>query len=278
MVAQTSQVSKRALLSLLISPCCATTWHVDPWHICVVLNSWVPRIFVPQMLPLSVCLRLPCFFWNMALRNIFGSLDGNGCADFPSQQRSFVKLADISMLCNNMTRWPLTHLCSPKQLCPKNLCATKMFFYVRCWNLFENCSRTCQLEMCFQRGIHTCTRCPNAAELRWACWNFHAVPEYVTHLALTRLCVLSRGVPRSFVLQVLEMQYDMSSPAWQNHMLNLQICTVSQVNRVVLSSLLTRHAVLEDRHVDPDTGPESGLPSGCPFGHVPWEPDMGTSG
>ena len=86
------------------------------------------------------------------------------------------------------------------------------------------------------------------------------MPEYVTHLALARLCVLSRGVPRSFVLQVLVMQFDISSPAWQRkyHMLNLQICTVSQVNRVVLSSLLTRHAVLEDRHVDPDTGPESG--------------------
>ena len=82
----------------------------------------------------------------------------------------------------------------------------------------------------------------------------------MTHLALTRLCVLSRGVPRSFVLQVLVMQFDISSPTWQRkyHFLNLQICTVSQVNRVVLSSLLTRHAVLEDRHVDPDTGPESG--------------------
>ena len=76
------------------------------------------------------------------------------------------------------------------------------------------------------------------------------------------------------------MQFDISSPTWQRkyHMLNLQICTVSQVNRVVLSSLLTRHAALEDRHVDPDTGPGSGLPSGCPFGHVPWDPDMGTSG
>ena len=75
------------------------------------------------MLPLFVCLCLPCLFWNMALWNLFGCLDGNGCTDFPSQQKSFVKLADISMLCNNMTRWPLTHLCSPKQLCPKNLCA-----------------------------------------------------------------------------------------------------------------------------------------------------------
>ena len=94
------------------------------------------------------------------------------------------------------------------------------------------------------------------------------------------MCVLSRGVPRSFVLHVLVMQFDVSSPTWQRkcHFLNLQIRTVSQVNRVVLSSLLTRHAVLEDRHVDPDTGPESGLPSGCPFGHVPWDLDMGTSG
>ena len=30
--------------------------------------------------------------------------DGNGCTDFPSQQKSFVKLADISMLCDNMAR------------------------------------------------------------------------------------------------------------------------------------------------------------------------------
>ena len=30
--------------------------------------------------------------------------DGSGCTDFPSQQESFVKLADISMLCDNMTR------------------------------------------------------------------------------------------------------------------------------------------------------------------------------
>ena len=221
------------------------------------------------MLPLFVCLCLPCLFWNIVLWNFFGCLDGNGCTDFPSQQKSFVKLADISMLCDNMTHWPLTHLCSPQQLCPKNLCATNRFFFVRCWNLFENLS----VGNVFS-WRNTCAGRPNA------CWNFHAVPEYVTHLALTRLCVLSRGVPRSFVLQVLAMQYDMSSPAWQrkNHMLNLQICTVSQVNRVVLSSLLTRHAVLEDRHVDPDTGPESGLPSGCPFGHVPWDPDMGTSG
>ena len=185
MVAQTSQVSARALRSLLISPCCATTWHVDPWHICVVLNSCVPRIFVPQMLPLSVCLCLPCFFWSMALWNLFGCLDCAGCTDFPSQQKSFVKLADISMLCDNMTRWPLTHLCCLKQLCPKNLRATKMFFYVRCWNLFENLS----VGNVFQRGIHSCTRCPNATELGWACWNFHAVPEYVTHLALdTSVC------------------------------------------------------------------------------------------
>ena len=54
------------------------------------------------------------------------------------------------------------------------------------------------------------------------------------------------------------MQFHISSPRWQRkyHMLNLKLCTVSQVNRVVLSSLLTRHAVLEDRHVEP--WPESG--------------------
>ena len=50
--------------------------------------------------------------------------DGNVCTDFPSRQKSSVKLVDISMLCDNMTR--LTHLCSPKQLCPKNLCATNV--------------------------------------------------------------------------------------------------------------------------------------------------------
>ena len=54
--------------------------------------------------------------------------DGNGCTDFPSQQKSCVKLADISMLCDNMTRWPLTHLRCLKQLCPKNLCATNVAF------------------------------------------------------------------------------------------------------------------------------------------------------
>ena len=205
-----------------------------------------------QLCPKNLCatnvafVGLPLFalsFWNIALWNLFGCLDGNGCTDFPSQQKSCVKLADISMLCDNMTRWPLTHLCSPKQLCPKNLCATKMFLLCKVlkfvWKLVSR--------KFFSWGT-TCTRRPNAAELRWACWTFHAVPEYVTHLALTRLCVLSRGVPRSFVLQVLVMQFEISSPAWQckYHLLNVQICTMSQVNRVVLSSLLTRHAVLED--------------------------------
>ena len=164
------------------------------------------------MLPLSVCLCLPCLFWNMALWNLFGCLDCAGCTDFPSQQKSFVKLADISMLCDNMTRWPLTHLCSPKQLCPKNLCATKMFFLCKG---VETCSRTLSVGNVFQRGIHSCTRCPNATELRWACWNFHAVPEYVTHLALTRLCVLSRGVPKKLCSTSLAMQFHISSPAWQ---------------------------------------------------------------
>ena len=30
--------------------------------------------------------------------------DGNVCTDFPSQQKSFLRLADISMLCENMAR------------------------------------------------------------------------------------------------------------------------------------------------------------------------------
>ena len=182
-----------------------------------------------QLCPKNLCVTNVAFvrlvLLGTALRNLFGCLDGNGCTDFPSQQKSCVKLADISMLCDNMTRWPLTHLCCLKQLCPKNLRATKMFCYVRCWNLFENLSAGNVV----RRGLH-------AAELRWACWTFHTVPEYVTHLALARLCVLSRGVPRSFVLQVLAMQFDISSPTWHRkcHLLNLQICTVSQVNRVVL--------------------------------------------
>ena len=113
------------------------------------------------MLPFLVCL-LCLVFFGTALRNLFGCLDGNGCTDFPSQQKSFVKLADISMLCDNMTRWPLTHLCCLKQLCPKNLRATKMFFYVRCWNLFENLS----VGNVFSAGntyLHTMSQCSRAS-------------------------------------------------------------------------------------------------------------------
>ena len=139
---------------------------------------------------------------------------------------------------------------SQESSCHKDVFLCKVLKFVR-----ELVSWKCVFR---EEYLHTTSQCSRA--FPWACWNFHAVPEYVTHLALARLCVLSRGVPRSFVLQVLAMQFDISSPTWQRkyHMLNLHIRTVSQVNRVVLSSLLTRHAVLEDRHVDPDTEPESG--------------------
>ena len=103
-----------------------------------------------QLCPKNLCATNVAFvglsfvFWNLALRNpnmdVLMASDGNGCTDFPSQQKSCVKLADISMLCDNMTRWPLTHLCCLKQLCPKNLCATNRFCFVKCWNLFENLS------------------------------------------------------------------------------------------------------------------------------------------
>ena len=173
-----SQVNRVVLSSLLTRHAVLEDRHVDPdtgpesgslaaawactlgpWHGHIwVVNSCVPRIFVSQMLPFLVCL-LCLVFFGTALRNLFGCLDGNGCTDFPSQQKSFVKLADISMLCDNMTRWPLTHLCCLKQLCPKNLRARKMFFYVKCWNLFENLS----VGNVFL-GRNTCTRRSNAIE------------------------------------------------------------------------------------------------------------------
>ena len=98
MVAQTSQVSKRALLSLLISPCSATTWHVDPWHICVVLNSCVPRIFVPQRCFFYV----RCWNWfeNLSVGNVFSWR--NTCTRRPNAVERFLEPAEISTLCQNM--------------------------------------------------------------------------------------------------------------------------------------------------------------------------------
>ena len=198
MVAQTSQVSKRVFLSLLISPCCATTWHVDPWHICVVLNSCVPRIFVPQMLFLSLCCLV---FWNLALRNpnmdVVMASDGNGCTDFPSQQKGFLKLADISMLCDNMTRWPLTHLCIPKQLCPKNLCATNVVSVGLVFVFWNLALRNPNMDVLMAFDGNGCTDFPSQQKSFLKFADISMLCDNMTRWPLTHLCSPKQLCPKN---------------------------------------------------------------------------------